>query len=141
MNSFHITKFNEGEEIVFGPVQTAHDSALGVHKDDNAAEITHTALRRVCVTNQRVVIENGDSSITLPNVDIRQVIVKHNRAISGASSFTLLYVRSRSGLRVRLDMPSLRLRREKELEDLFPNAEIKEENRGLRGLLEKLSGG
>ena len=138
MKRFRIAKALEGEEIVFGPVRSTKDSSLPVHVEENHEEITHTSFRTVAVTNQRVVVEEGDSCITIPNVDITAIVIKHHNPKSGKASISLVAVESKSGLHVRLNMPNLPHDCEHDLMAIFPNASFKEQMgvlRLLKGLL------
>lgn len=137
MESLRQTKFAEGEKIVFGPARTADTSALGVASHDRPGDATHTSIRTVCVTNQRVIVESGDSSITVPTKDIQTVLVKRITKGGRLISINLMAVSSKHGRKVQLDIPALEPQREPELQKTFPNAEIKE-RKGLAGFLDSL---
>lgn len=139
MQGFHIVKFREGEKIIFGPVRTAHRSALKVNRESHEGEVTHTSFRRVCITDQRVILESGDSVITIPNIDIKKVIIKRKSKKKSAAIFDLVAVTSKSGLRVKVEINEINSARETELSAAFPKAQIKE-NKGLTGFIDKLFG-
>jgi hypothetical protein len=131
------TKFGEGEKIVFGPARTADTSALGVASHDRPGDATYTTIRIVCVTNQRVIVESGDALITIPTKDIQIVLIKRIVKRNHLVGINLLGVSSRHGRKVQLDIPNLEPEREPELQQIFPNAQIKE-RKGLTGFLDSL---
>lgn len=141
MTGLHTTKLAEGEEILFGPSRRASTSNLTVKSEHEPGEVTHTTFRTVCITNQRVIIEAGDSALTYPNKDIETVIIKR---ISGkktrTKSFNILQIRTRRGNSVKIEIPGVGIEKEPLLAQTFPNASITE-SRGLNGFLNRVLGG
>lgn len=140
MQGFRFSKFEEGEEIIFGPHAESSQTKLSVRRASEVEHPTHTSVRIVCVTNKRVIIETGDSAVNIPTHDIQTVVIKRNPGKKGASLFDLLYIKSKTGHRVELDIPNLEASRESDLPVAFPHAEIKARNKGLLGLLDKILG-
>ena len=135
MHGFRKAHLEENEDIVFGPAISAETSKLLVEAQeaDREGQATHTALRRVAVTNKRVVVEDGDTCIFMPNHAVTNIVVK--RAAEG--EWSLLRVENDRGQRIRLDIPQLNADDEAQLPLTFPNAKL-QENKGLGGFLDKL---
>ncbi|MBW8009670.1 MAG: hypothetical protein FVQ83_00325 [Chloroflexi bacterium] len=110
-----------------------------MNRESHEGEVTHTSFRRVCITDQRVILESGDSVITIPNIDIKKVIIKRKSKKKSAAIFDLVAVTSKSGLRVKVEINEINSARETELSAAFPKAQIKE-NKGLTGFIDKLFG-
>ncbi|KAA3642939.1 MAG: hypothetical protein DWQ07_20670 [Chloroflexi bacterium] len=138
MHGFRKAKFEDNEEVVFGPAISTENSKLFVDAQDpgREGEATHTVLRRVAVTNKRVVVEDGDTCILMPNHAVKNIVVK--RAVEG--EWTLLRVENDRGQRIRLEIPQLNANDEIQLAQTFPNAKL-QENKGLGGFLDKLLNG
>lgn len=139
MQGFRITKFREGEQVIFGPARTAQRSVLKVKRELRENEVTHTSFRRLCVTDQRVILETGDSVITIPNIDIKKVVIKRKSKKGSAGTFNLVAVTSKSGRRIKLGIKNINSAQEAQLSAAFPNAQIKE-NKGVTEMLENLFG-
>lgn len=141
MSELHVTKLGEGEEILFGPTRTASTTNLSVKSVTNSEQATHTSFRTVCITNQRVIIESGDSTITFPNRDIQTIQVQRRSDKStGSSWFNILKVGTKHGSSVNMDIPGVTLDKETLLAETFPHARITE-SKGLGGFLDRLLGG
>lgn len=139
-NKLHLTDLHEDEKIIFGPVKQVRDSALGVKDEDDPHTVSHKSLRTVCVTNQRIIIENGDSHIHFPNIDIRHIIINRSKAKKNqAASINLIKAMTNSGNTIKLHIPDVQIENETLLGETFPNAAINEE-KGLTKLLGKLVG-
>ncbi|MDH5507289.1 MAG: hypothetical protein OEZ02_08720 [Anaerolineae bacterium] len=138
MSALRITKLKDGEEIVFGPIRSTQTSALSVRASDEG-EATHTSQRTVCVSNRRVIVESGDAVITLPNQDVKRVVIKQNTSKTDANTFNLLRVESKFGQKIKLEIPGIGLERQAELAAIFPYAAVGA-RRGLLGWLEDLLG-
>ena len=134
MGEFHY-KFIEGERIVFGPARKAAESTLGVERDQAPGEITHTSMRKVAITNQRIVIERPDACITIPNKDVRRVWIQQmGESKAALNSFTILQAQSRNGQIVKLVIPGIPPEKIDLLKSTFPNASIDAQ----KGLLARL---
>lgn len=139
MYGFRFTKLEEGENVIFGPHMATSETTMSVHRPDDPSTATHTKYRIVCVTNRRVVIESGDSALNIPSGDIQSVTIKRKPGKKSPSVFDILWVHSKNGRRVQLDITGQDVSREVELRAAFPNAEIKE-SKGLSGLIDKILG-
>ncbi len=139
MQGFRFTKIEEGEEIVFGPHVSSSESNLSVHRPNQPTYATHTSVRIVCVTNRRLIVETGDSALTVPTKDIQSVVIKRHPGKVGPRTFDILRVKSKNGHRIQLDILNLKTSRETDLATAFPNALVKE-NKGLFGFLDKVLG-
>jgi len=141
MTGLHTIKLAEDEEILFGPSRRASTTNLTVKSEHEPGEVTHTTFRTVCITNQRVIIESGDSALTYPNSDIEKVIIKR---ITGKkkkiTSFNILQIRTCRGNTVKIEIPGVGTEKESLLAQTFPNASITE-SRGLNGFLDRVLGG
>jgi hypothetical protein len=141
MTGLHTTKLAEGEEILFGPSRRASTSNLTVKSEHENGEVTHTSFKTVCITNQRVIIEAGDSALTYPNKDIETVIIKRNSGKkTRMKSFNILQIRTRRGNAVKIEIPGVGTEKEPLLAQTFPNASITE-SRGINGFLDRVLGG
>lgn len=139
MQGFRFTKIEEGEEIIFGPHTSSMQSNMSVHRVGEPSHATHTSVRIVCVTDRRLIIETGDSAVTVPTRDIQLVVIKRKPGKVGPRRFDILRVKSKNGHRILLDIPDLKASREADLSATFPNAQIKEK-KGLFGFLDKVLG-
>lgn len=140
MQGFRNTKIEEGEEIIFGPHTSASQTNLSVHRVGDPEAATHTSFRIVCVTNRRLIIETGDSAISIPTKDIQSVTIKRKSGNKGTHTFDLLRAKKRNGSSIQLNIPNLEGHRENELTSAFPKAAVKE-NKGIIGFLDKILGG
>lgn len=140
-SGLNVTKLREGEEILFGPTRRAIESAIMLKAQDDSQRVTHTSYRTVCITSTRVIVESGDRHIHYPNKEIRTVRIeyKKNKA-KEITGFDILNVRTRSGITVKLDIPSVPPDEETLLAAIFPIADIKS-NQGITGFLNRLFGG
>lgn len=135
-----MTKLIEGEEILFGPARRASTTNLTVKSEHNPSGVTHTSFRTVCITNQRVIIESGDTTINYPNHDIRTVLINRSKQKKlGTSFFNILQIRTSRGNSVKIEIPGVSAEKETLLANIFPNARITE-SRGLGGLLNRILG-
>lgn len=126
MHGFH-TKFEPDEEIVYGPLSTP--SVLGNKAKHGLEQITVTSresMRKVAVTNQRVIVEVGSRVITIPNHSVESVFIKRQEDERGIKSLTLNQVDCSTGQSVKLNIPNLKPEDETLLRKTFRNAEIKE---------------
>ena len=139
MQAFRFTKIESGEKILFGPHASSSQSELSVHRANQPSYATHTRLRIVCVTDRRLIIESGDSAITIPTHEIQTVVIKRKPGKRSPRRFDLVRAKSKNGRRIQLDIPDVEGRRESRLKTAFPNAEIKE-SKGLSGFLDKILG-
>lgn len=139
MQGFRFTKLEEGENIIFGPHAVTSQSNLSVHRTNQPEHATHTSMRIVCVTDRRLIIETGDSAITIPTRDIQSVAIKRKPGKQGPHTFDILRVKRKNGRSIQLDIPDLKAHRESELATTFPNAQVKE-SKGLLGFLDKVLG-
>ncbi|MCH7663803.1 MAG: hypothetical protein IH859_08040, partial [Chloroflexi bacterium] len=126
MQGFRFTKLEEGEEIVFGPYVSSSQSNLSVRRSNQPTHATHTSVRIVCVTDRRLIIETGDSALTIPTKDIQSVVIKRHAGKVGPHTFEILRVKSKNGHPIQLDIPDLKASREADLATTFPNAKVKE---------------
>ena len=141
MTDLHTIKLAEGEEILFGPSRKASTTNLTVKSEHEPGEVTHITFRTVYITNQRVIIEAGDSALTYPNTDVDTVIIKHNSGKKAkTTSFNILQIRTCRGNSVKIEIPGVGTEREPLLAQIFPNASITE-SRGLNGFLDRVLGG
>jgi hypothetical protein len=136
-----MTKLGEGEELLFGPSRRASTTNLAVKSESRPGDATYTTFRTVCITNKRVIIESGDSTLTYPNEDIQTVVInrmtdKKKRVIS----FNILQIRTKRGNAVKIEIPGVSIEKEALLSQIFPNARITE-SRGLSGFLDRVLGG
>ena len=139
MQPFRFTKIEEGEEIVFGPHASSSQSNLSVHRTKQPTHATHTSVRIVCVTDRRLIVETGDSVLTIPTRDIHSVAIKRHPGKVGPPTFDILRVKSKNGHHIQLDITGLKTSREADLASAFPNAKVKE-RKGLFGFLDKVLG-
>lgn len=136
----HLTDLQEDEKIIFGPVKQVQQSSLGVKSEDDPKTITHRSLRIVCVTNQRIIIENGDSHIHYPVKDIRRVLINRRKNKKNNISYININKALTSrGNMIKLDIPDIKGIDEVLVNKTFPNAVIEEE-KGLVKFLGKLLG-
>lgn len=135
MDHLHVTKLKVGEKILFGPARRADQTRLKVRADDDPQRSTYTIYRTVCITNQRVIIEMGDTNITLPNKDIQIVHIKQMEdKRNGHKRFNILQVNSSNGNQVVLNIPGVNTDKAQLLKQTFPNATITD-SRGVKGWL------
>lgn len=139
-NRLHLTKLQDGEEIIFGPASQVQESTLSVKAEDDSKRMTHTSFRTVCVTNKRIIIETGDSHIHFPNNDIKRIIINRNlNKKKEIVSFNLMKAKTKKGNLVKLEIPNILTKNETLMAETFPNAVIEEE-RGLAKFLGRLLG-
>jgi hypothetical protein len=125
MPEFHHYTFTDDEQIIFGPARRAREMMLGVNRDEAPGEITHTHMRKIAVTNQRIVIEKPDACITIPNKDVQLITIQRNAEDRETlSSFTILEAKSRNGQKVRLLIPGISAEKIDLLHTTFPNARV-----------------
>ncbi|MGD8454991.1 MAG: hypothetical protein PVF83_01310 [Anaerolineales bacterium] len=130
MSILHMTKLEEGEEILFGPSRKASKSNLTVKSEINPEDATHTTFRTVCITNKRVIIEAGDSALAYPTDDVQRVVVKRNRdKKKQVTSFNIMEIRTNRGNAVKIEIPGVSAEKEDILSQLFPNAKITEKSK------------
>jgi hypothetical protein len=135
-----MTKLEEGEEILFGPSRRATTSNLLVKSENNPNDATHTTFRTVCITNRRVIIESGDSTLAYPNLDIQTVIIKRIKdKKKRVTSFNILDIRTKRGNAVKIEIPGVGIEKEEVLTRIFPNAHITEKSK-LGGFLDRVLG-
>ena len=139
IQGFRFTKLEEGEEIVFGPHASSSESNLSVRRKNQPTHATHTSVRIVCVTDRRLIVETGDSALTIPTRDIQSVVIKRHPGKVGPHTFDILRVKSKNGHQIQLDIPNLKASREADLAITFPKAVVKE-SKGLLGFLDKVFG-
>ena len=133
MPEFKQYHFSDDEEIVFGPARKAEETRLGVNREGQPGEVTHTQMRKVAITNQRIVIEKPGACITIPNKDVRLVSIQQLTSDDPAlSSFTILDAKSRNGQTVKLLIPGVPVEKIELLRSTFPNATI-DDQKGLVG--------
>ena len=141
MTGLHMTKLAEGEEILFGPARKATTTNLTVKSEDKNGEVTHTSLRTICITNQRVIIEAGDSAINYPNNDVRTILINLRKDKKKKPvSFNILQIRTGRGNTVKIEIPGVNIEKLVLLRQVFPNATVSE-SRGMGGLLDRIFGG
>lgn len=140
MSVLHMTKLEEGEEILFGPSRKASSSNLSVKSEIKPGDATHTTFRTVCITNKRVIVESGDSTLTFPTHDIQTVIIKRNRdKQKHVTSFNIREIRTNRGSAVKIEIPGVSVEKEELLNQLFQNARITEKSK-LGGFLDRVLG-
>jgi hypothetical protein len=140
MSILHMTKLEEGEEILFGPSRRATTSNLLVKSENDPNDATHTTFRTVCITSQRVIIESGDSALAYPNLDIQTIIIKRIKdKKKRVTSFNILEIRTRRGNAVKIEIPGVGIEKEEVLTRIFPNARITEKSK-LGGFLDRVLG-
>jgi hypothetical protein len=140
MSILHMTKLEEDEEILFGPSRKASNSNLSVKSESNPGDATHTTFRTVCITNKRVIVESGDSTLTFPTHDVQTVIIKRNLdKKKHVTSFNIREIRTKRGNAVKIEIPGVSIEKEGILNQLFHNAKIAEKSK-LGGFLDRVLG-
>jgi hypothetical protein len=141
MKGLHMTELAEGEEILFGPVRKTSKINLTVKSETTPGRATHTSFRTVCITNQRVIIETGDSAINYPAKDIQTVFIKRKKDKKKKEArFHILQIRTKRGHTVKFEIPDISSEKETLLKQVFPSAAITE-SRGIGGFLDRVLGG
>ena len=136
-----MTQLANDETIVFGPSRKEEKTQLSVKSESRPGQMTHTSFRTVCITNKRVIIESGDSTIHYPNPDIRVVLInRYNNKKEKVEFFNILQLKTGAGNAVKLEIPGISNYKEPLLKETFPNAVIKERS-GVTGFLDQLFGG
>jgi hypothetical protein len=94
----------------------------------------------VCITNKRVIVEAGDSTLTFPTHDVQTVVIKRIRdKKKQVTSFNILEIRTNRGSAVKIEIPGVSVEKEEILSRLFQNAKITEKSK-LNGFLDRVLG-
>jgi hypothetical protein len=126
MTEFTSIEMQPGEEIVFGPVTSTKTTTVGGGTGPAQGGVSRTVGRTVGVTNRRVVIEdlqNPANSTVIPNDQVQKVIIKRKKK-GEQESITLSKIETATGSSIKVDLPGIDARREAQLGETFPNAEI-----------------
>jgi hypothetical protein len=135
-----MTQLADDETIVFGPSRREEQTQLSVKSEARPGQMTHTSFRTVCITNKRVIIESGDSTIHYPNTDIRVILINRgNNKKEKVGFFNILQLKTGAGNAVKLEIPGISNDKEELLKETFPNAQIKERS-GITGFLDQVFG-
>jgi len=133
MSDFHFTQLEEGEKMVFGVVTSVSTTSISI---GDTRVSNRTSERRVGVTNRRVIIEFDDApeeTLIIPNSEVRRVFIKRKKFM-GQPRITITKLETATGRTVKLDLSGLRPQDEPLIQQVFPNAEVKEK-KGLLGFL------
>ena len=126
MNEFTSVEMQPGEEIVFGPVTSTKTTSVSGGGGPSQGSLSRTVGRTVGVTNRRVVIEDtrdpGKSTV-IPNDQVKKVFIKRKKQ-GEQESITVAKIETATGGTIKIDLPGIDARREAQLGETFPNAEI-----------------
>jgi hypothetical protein len=126
VNEFTSIEMQPGEEIVFGPVTSTKTTSVSGGGGPSQGSISRTSGRTVGVTSRRVVIEDlqtpGKAKI-IPNDQVQKVFIKRKKK-GERESITIAKIETATGSTVKVDLPGIDARREAQLSETFPNAEI-----------------
>jgi hypothetical protein len=126
VNEFTSLEMQPGEEIIFGPVTSTKTTSVSGGGGPSQGSISRTVGRTVGVTNRRVVIEDTQDpgkSTVIPNDQVQKVFIKRKKK-GEQESITIAKIETATGSTVKVDLPGIDARREAQLGEIFPNAEI-----------------
>ena len=106
MNQLQHTQLESDEKIVFGPVTSTKTTSVGGSGPGQGGSLSHVSGRLVCVTNQRIIIEDlesADKTQVIPNAEVRQVFFKR-KVQQGKPSLAITKAATRSGQNIKLDI-------------------------------------
>ena len=122
------TDMQAGEEIVFGPVTSTKTTSVSGGGGASQGSLSRTVGRTVAVTDQRIVIEDTQDptkSTTVPNHEVQKVTIKRKKR-GEQVTITIAKVETATGSTVKVDLPGIDARREAQIGEVFPNAEVAE---------------
>lgn len=125
MNQLQHTQLESGEEIVFGPVTSTKTASVGGNAPGQGS-ISHVSGRLVCVTNQRIIVEDlqsADKTQIIPLRDVLQVFIKR-KVQQGKPSLAITKAVTRSGQSVKLDIKWLPEQDEAKIREVFAGVEV-----------------
>jgi hypothetical protein len=129
MNQLQHTQLESGEKIVFGPVTSTKTVSAGGSGPGQGGSVSHVSGRLVCVTNERIIIEDlqsAERTRIIPNGEIRQVFVKR-KVQQGRPSLAITKAVTKAGQSVKLDIKWLPEQDEAIIQDIFADAEVAQE--------------
>jgi hypothetical protein len=136
MSAFAHTKLEEGEVVVIGPVTFSSTGSLSFSAGGTqSAQVSQTSERRIGITNQRVIIEQGSKAgetQIISNADVKRVYVRRERL-----GVKIEKIETKRGQTVKLNIAGLSPQDEARLFEVFAGAEIGE-RRGLLGGFSKI---
>ena len=131
MSAFAHTKLEEGEVVVIGPVTFSSTGSLSFSAGGTqSTQVSRTSERRIGITNQRVIIEQGSKAgetQIISNADVKRVYVRRERL-----GVKIEKIETKRGQTVNLNIAGLSPQDEARLFEVFAGAEIGE-RRGLLG--------
>ena len=126
MTEFTGVEMQPGEEIVFGPVTSTKTTTVSAGTGPAQGGVSRTVGRTVGVTNRRVVIkdlQNPANSTVIPNDQVQKVTIKRKKK-GEQESITIAKIETATGSSIKVDLPGIDARRETQLSETFPNAEV-----------------
>ena len=132
MNQLQHTQLESGEDIVFGPVtstKTTSVSGSGPGQGGvpgQSGSLSHVSGRLVCVTNQRIIIEDlqsADKTQITPNADVAQLFFKR-KVQNGKPMLAITKAVTNAGQKIKLDLKWLPAAAEAQMREVFPGAEV-----------------
>ncbi|NOY99290.1 MAG: hypothetical protein GXP40_08845 [Chloroflexi bacterium] len=150
MTDFIFTTFEEGEEMIFGPVKRIKTTSFSVGPTSmqgpggmqptgmqlgrqqpppgtpEPATISRARGTVVGVTNRRVIFEDlssSDKTRIVPNADVSRVFVRR-KTRGGRTTLTIVKVQTTSGQSLKLDLGGIPEHEEARIKEAFPNAEV-----------------
>jgi len=137
VNEFTSVEMQPGEEIVFGPVTSTKTTSFGGGAGPSQGSVSRTVGRTVGVTNRRVIIEDtqtpGQAKV-VPNDQVQKVFIQRKKK-GEQESITIAKIETATGGTVKVDLPGIDARRESQLNETFPNAEISQATGMSKGLI------
>ena len=137
MTEFTSVEMQPGEEIVFGPVTSTKTTTVSGGTGPAQGGVSRTVGRTVGVTNRRIVIEdlqNPANSTVIPNDQVQKVTIKRKKK-GEQESITIAKIETATGSSIKVDLPGIDARRESQLGETFPNAEISQASGMSKGLV------
>ncbi len=125
-NEFTSVEMQPGERIVFGPVTSTKTISFSGGTGPAQGSVSRTVGRTVGVTNRRVIIEDTQTpgkAKVIPNDQVQQVFIKRKKK-GEQESITITKIETATGSTVKVDLPGIDARRESQLGETFPSAEI-----------------
>jgi len=126
VNQFTSVELQPGEEILFGPVTSTKTTSFSGGTGPAQGSVSRTAGRTVGVTNQRIVIEDTqtpEKTKFIPNDQVQKVFIKRKKK-GEQESITISKIETATGGAIKVNLPGIDARREAQLSETFPNAEI-----------------
>jgi hypothetical protein len=137
MTEFTSVEMQPGEEIVFGPVTSTKTTTVSGGTGPAQGGVSRTVGRTVGVTNRRVVIEdlqNPANSTVIPNDQVQKVTIKRKKK-GEQESITISKIETATGSSIKVDLPGIDARKESQLGETFPNAEISQASGMSKGVI------